>query len=271
MKRCIALVAKLNGLGGESQKRTKKSYFRYLVLAISLCGVFYSLFFIIFQKTSLSIAYENHLVRYQDLQGFFASAIAKEKKSGTLIEEIICSETSPSMSVSDPALESYKTETLCRTTYAKLPEEPELKEVPETTELEKELENTLKGTPMETMVDSISQQDKTVAAFLVGIAFKESKFGVYSPKKNGHECYNYWGFKGKTNTTTGGYSCFSSPEEAVEIVGQRLQKLVQKNNLNTPSKMTVWKCGRSCAGHSPESVRKWVSDVSIHFNSINKS
>ncbi|MEA1926192.1 MAG: hypothetical protein U9M90_03030 [Patescibacteria group bacterium] len=271
MKRCIALVVKLNGLGGKSQKRTKKSYFRHLALAILLCGVFYSLFFIIFQKTSLSIVYENYLVKYQDLQGFFTSAIAKEKRSGVSVKEIVCSEAPLSISVSNPALESYKTETLCCTTYTKLPEKPELKEKPGITELEKELEDALKGTPMETMVDTISKQDKTIAAFLVGIAFKESKFGVYSPKKNGRECYNYWGFKGKTNITTGGYSCFSSPEEAVEIVGQRLQKLVQKNNLNTPSKMTVWKCGRSCAGHSPESVRKWVSDVSIHFNSINKS
>ncbi len=271
MKRCVALVAKLNGSGGKSQKHTKGSYFRYLALATLLCGVFYSLFFIIFQKTSLSIAYENHLVKYQDLRGFFASAIAKEKKSEASVEEIICGETPLLISVSNPALESYKIETLCRTTYKKLPEKPELEEKPEITKLEKELENILKGTPMEAMVDTISRQDKTVAAFLVGIAFKESKFGIYSPKKNGSECYNYWGFKGRTNTTAGGYSCFSSPEEAVEIVGQRLQKLVQKNNLNTPSKMTVWKCGRSCAGHSPESVRKWVSDVSIHFNPINRS
>lgn len=271
MKRCIAFIAKLSGLGGKSQEGTKKYYFRYLLLAILLCGVFYSLLFIIFQKTSLSIVYKNHLVKYQDLQRFFASAIAQEKKGEVLIEEIICSKSPPLISVSDPALESYKTETLCRTTYKKLPEKPELKEIPVVTKLEKELEDTLKGTPMETMIDPISKQDKTVAAFLVGIAFKESKFGVYSPKKNGNECYNYWGFKGKTNTTASGYSCFSSPEEAVETVGQRLQKLVQKNKLDTPSKMTVWKCGRSCAGHSSESVRKWISDVSIHFNSINRS
>ncbi len=134
--------------------------------------------------------------------------------------------------------------------------------------LRKELSNILTDTPMEEMIDPILKQEKTVAAFLVGIAFKESKFGVYSPKKNGKNCYNYWGFKGKTNPTSGGYSCFSNPEEAITVVGKRLSKLSIEAGRTKPSQMTVWKCGSSCATHSPQSVQKWIADVSIFYNKI---
>ena len=66
----------------------------------------------------------------------------------------------------------------------------------------------IKGTPMEKMSDYIVKRDKPVAAFLVGIAMKESKFGKYAPKKDGADCFNYWGYRGKENTTKSGYSCF---------------------------------------------------------------
>ncbi len=135
-------------------------------------------------------------------------------------------------------------------------------------ELRKELLEILEGTPMEEMIDPILEQDRTVAAFLVGIAFKESKFGEYSPKKNGKDCYNYWGFKGKTNPTKSGYSCFSGPEEAIEIVGKRLKKLSIDAGRTKPSQLTVWKCGSSCATHSSASVQKWIADVSIFYNKI---
>ena len=127
----------------------------------------------------------------------------------------------------------------------------------------------VKNSPMEKMAALISQRDRTVAAFMVGIAMKESKFGRYSPKKNGLECYNYWGYRGKENTTQSGYSCFQSPEEAVKVVGDRIEKLV-KNGLRTPAQMIVWKCGSTCAGHSEESVAKWIKDVSIHYNELTR-
>ena len=123
---------------------------------------------------------------------------------------------------------------------------------------------------MEEMIDPIAAQPRIVAAYLVGIALKESSFGEHSPRKNGVNCYNYWGYKGAINPTFGGYSCFGSPEEAVEIVGERLEKLAIQQKRDTPAKMIIWKCGSSCETHSPESVAKWISDVSKYFFKLNK-
>lgn len=135
------------------------------------------------------------------------------------------------------------------------------------------LENTIlalvAGYPIEKMAKAISKQDGTVASFLVAIAKKESSWGEHTPKKNGQECYNYWGYKGGINPTEGGYSCFESPEQAVEIVGARLQKLVDQG-INTAEKMLVWKCGSSCATHNPQDVRKWVADVDLYYGKMEK-
>lgn len=133
--------------------------------------------------------------------------------------------------------------------------------------LNEKIANIVKKTPMEAMVMDISNKNKTVAAFLVGIAMKESKFGIYSPKKNGKDCYNYWGYRGKENPTKSGYSCFNSPKHAVDVVGGRIDKLV-KGGIKNPAQMTIWKCGSSCAGHSQESVQKWIADVGINFYKI---
>jgi len=135
-------------------------------------------------------------------------------------------------------------------------------------ELKKDVAKIVKGTPMSAMVDAISEKPKPVAAFIVGIAMKESKFGVYSPKKNGRDCYNYWGFKGGGTTVAGGYTCFNSPEQAVEAVGGRIEKMVAKG-VRTPAQAISWKCGSSCAGHGAANVQKWISDVAINFNKIN--
>ncbi|PIV83693.1 MAG: hypothetical protein COW51_03410, partial [Candidatus Moranbacteria bacterium CG17_big_fil_post_rev_8_21_14_2_50_44_12] len=82
------------------------------------------------------------------------------------------------------------------------------------------------------------------------------------------DCYNYWGYKGRENVTAGGYSCFSSPEHAVEVVGGKIESLVDRGVKN-PAQMISWKCGRSCAGHGQANVQKWISDVAIYFNRIN--
>lgn len=124
------------------------------------------------------------------------------------------------------------------------------------------------GSPMEEMVDEIAKKDKIVAAFLIGIARKESSWGEHSPKKNGKNCFNYWGYKGGQNPTASGYSCFDSPEQAVSVVGGRIGELVEKK-INTPERMIVWKCGSSCAGHDPAGVKKWISDVSSYFYKLN--
>jgi hypothetical protein len=135
-------------------------------------------------------------------------------------------------------------------------------------ELHKKIVSIIKDSPMEKMAADIAKRDKPVAAFLVGIAMKESKFGKYSPKKNGDDCFNYWGYRGKENTTLIGYSCFDNPGQAIKIVGDRIESMV-KQGAKTPADMISWKCGSTCAGHDPESVRKWISDVAINYYQIN--
>jgi len=135
-------------------------------------------------------------------------------------------------------------------------------------EFETELLRYLKGHPMEDMAPYIAKQPRIVAAFLVGIAMKESKFGLYSPKLGGNDCHNYWGFKGGGTTTSGGYTCFSSPGEAIAVVGKRIAKLVDGGRTN-PSEMVVWKCGSTCSWDDPENVRKWIADVGVNFYKIN--
>ncbi|OGI26692.1 MAG: hypothetical protein A2359_03380 [Candidatus Moranbacteria bacterium RIFOXYB1_FULL_43_19] len=135
-------------------------------------------------------------------------------------------------------------------------------------EFESEILKYVKGRPMEDMAPYIAKQPRIVAAFLVGIAMKESKFGTYSPKLGGQDCHNYWGFKGGGTTTSGGYTCFSSPGEAIQIVGKRLAKLVEGGRTN-PSAMVIWKCGSTCSWDNPENVRKWIADVGVNFYKIN--
>lgn len=134
--------------------------------------------------------------------------------------------------------------------------------------LKNEIAGIVKNTPMAAMIDSISERDRMVAAFIVGIAMKESKFGVYSPHVGGRDCYNYWGLKAGGKTTAGGYTCFSDPDEAVSVVGKTVEKMVAKG-VRTPAQAISWKCGSSCRGHDPGGVRKWIADVGVNFYKIN--
>lgn len=135
-------------------------------------------------------------------------------------------------------------------------------------QLQSDVTRIVKNTPMAAMVNEISQRDRAVAAYLVGIAMKESKFGKFSPKKEGTECYNYWGYRGKENTTKSGYSCFKSPQHAIAVVGDKIAGMLKKGS-KKPAEMISWKCGSSCAGHDPESVRKWIADVAINYYKLN--
>ncbi|MDO9231086.1 MAG: hypothetical protein Q7U36_01210 [bacterium] len=126
----------------------------------------------------------------------------------------------------------------------------------------------VKDYPITEMVLEISKKDKSVAAFLIAIAKKESDWGKHSPKKNGEDCYNYWGYRGGYNTTASGYSCFDSPEQAVEVVGGRIENLIGQG-IDTPERMIVWKCGRDCSWDNPVAVKKWVSDVSAYYHKLN--
>lgn len=138
----------------------------------------------------------------------------------------------------------------------------------ETEKLKNDIASIVKNTPMAAMIDPISEKDRTVAAFIVGIAMKESKFGVYAPHIGGRDCYNYWGLKAGGKTTAGGYTCFNSPEDAVKGVSKTVEKMVAKG-VRTPAQAISWKCGSSCAGHGAANVQKWISDVAINFNKIN--
>lgn len=140
--------------------------------------------------------------------------------------------------------------------------------VSKTSELENELYEMVGDYPIKEMVPYIAKKDKRVAAFIVGIAKKESNWGKRVPTKNGQDCFNYWGYKGAgENGIAMGHGCFATPEEAVNVIARRLEQLVGKN-LTTPSKMVVWKCGSSCAAHDPKAVKKWISDIDIYFNKI---
>jgi hypothetical protein len=65
-----------------------------------------------------------------------------------------------------------------------------------------------------------------------------------------------------------GHGCFGSPEEAVQAVGNRIAQLVLQRQSSNPESMIIWKCGSSCATHSPESVRKWIADVDLYYQKI---
>jgi len=124
------------------------------------------------------------------------------------------------------------------------------------------------GQPMAEMTPFIAEKDKAVAAYLVAIAKKESNWGKFSPQKNNKNCYNYWGYRGTYNQTASGYSCFDSPQQAVDVVGKRIGDLVEKN-VDTPKAMVLaWKCGWDCSGHDPGSVTKWVSDVNYYYQKV---
>lgn len=200
-------------------------------------------------------------------------AATEEKKifSFSDFDEKICDLNLPLSSFDNPTLVVYRRETLCFEKNFLSLEEKELDEKErEQKQLTYVIRQILTDTPMESMIESISQQEKIVAAFLVGIALKESGLGKHAPFQNGNDCFNYWGFKGKQNPTKSGYSCFDSPHQAVETVGARLQQLALEQNRNTPNKMIIWKCGNSCQGHSEKSVQKWISDVNIYFSKINQ-
>jgi len=145
------------------------------------------------------------------------------------------------------------------------PEQQEKKDGNES--LEKRLYDMVGDAPIREMVPFIAQRDSRVAAFLVGIAKKESSFGFASPSKDGITCYNYWGYKGSAGRGTGmGYACFASAEEAVQVVGDRLGVLVEKKR-DTPLRMVdTWKCGVSCEGDP--GAPGWVSTVALYFDKI---
>lgn len=138
--------------------------------------------------------------------------------------------------------------------------------------LSNKVEKLVAGYPIEQMTEYISKENKTTAAFLVGIAKKESNWGKRVPvDENGDDCFNYWGYRGAGSRGIAmGHGCFGSPEEAVGIVGGRLDTLIREYQFRTASDMIVWKCGFSCEGHNKDSVKKWIADVGYYKSKIEK-
>ncbi len=135
---------------------------------------------------------------------------------------------------------------------------------------EMEIKKMVKGYPIGKMAPYIAMQDPQVAAFLVSIAKKESNWGKRKPVLNGKDCYNYWGFRMKTEKTgSGGHSCFNSPREAVETVAARISQMINEEKLDTPNKMVVWKCGyKGCQGDSSE--QKWIRDITYYYDKLSE-
>lgn len=136
--------------------------------------------------------------------------------------------------------------------------------------LENKVHNLVSGYPIAEMTGVIAKQNKTTAAFLVGIAKKESNWGKRVPRaEDGSDCYNYWGYRGAGSRGIAmGHGCFGSPEEAVNVVGGRIDTLVNEYHFKTAAEMVVWKCGWSCDGHSNQSVKKWIADVGFYKQKI---
>lgn len=136
--------------------------------------------------------------------------------------------------------------------------------------LEKNIEKVVRGYPIQVMAPYIADYDKVTASFLVGISKKESNWGKRVPvDENGQDCFNYWGYRGAgSRGIEMGHGCFGSPEEAIGIVGGRIDTFVHEYHFDTPEELIVWKCGFSCDGHSSQSVKKWISDVSIYTKKI---
>jgi len=136
--------------------------------------------------------------------------------------------------------------------------------------LEKNVRELVTGFPIENMSTLISERNKTTASFLVGIAKKESNWGKRVPRADdGSDCFNYWGYRGQGSRGIAmGHACFGSPEEAIGVVGGRLDTFVREYQFDTPEELVVWKCGWSCEGHSSTSVKKWIADVGYYSRKV---
>jgi hypothetical protein len=136
-------------------------------------------------------------------------------------------------------------------------------------QLEESIQKMVAGSPMEKMAPYIAKKDKIVAAFLVGISKKESNYGRRVPVLNGEDCFNYWGYRGiRKRMGSGGHTCFDSPEDAIETVGGRIERLV-KSGVDTPEEMVLWKCGSDCnaTGGWP-AAHKWIADVNMYYSKM---
>lgn len=117
--------------------------------------------------------------------------------------------------------------------------------------------------PIKQMAPYMAKEDPLVTAMFIAIAKKESAWGRRVPVNNGRDCYNYVGFRLKTEKLgSGDHSCFATPKEGFERTAKRIKDLIYKENMTTAKKMvSPWKCGYRPDLDDPGAVQKWVSDV----------
>jgi len=136
--------------------------------------------------------------------------------------------------------------------------------------LRKDLQALVHGHPIEEMIPFISQKDRKTAAYIIGIAKKESAWGERKPVLNGENCYNYWGFRAKRERMgSGGHTCFDTPEEAVNAVATRIDQIIERNDAQSAKDMVVWKCGSDCSVTGGQAAAdKWISDVDMYAKKV---
>jgi hypothetical protein len=133
-----------------------------------------------------------------------------------------------------------------------------------------QMRSMVKGYPIESMMPYITKKDPEVAAFMVAIAKQESGWGTHKPVLDGQDCYNYWGFRLKTDRMgSGGHTCFDSPQQAVDMVATRISQLINEENINTPKDMVIWKCGYACQNRpKTQDDQTWIKDVSMYYQPL---
>lgn len=138
------------------------------------------------------------------------------------------------------------------------------------TSFERQANKLVEGYPIEEMTPFIFSKDPKVAAFMIAIAKKESAWGRRHPVLAGKDCYNYWGFRLKTDSMgSGGHTCFDTPQEAVDVVASRIDELVNQENIDSPKEMIVWKCGYGCQDSiKTADEKKWISDVNLYYSKL---
>ncbi|MEA3322977.1 MAG: hypothetical protein U9Q12_02035 [Patescibacteria group bacterium] len=135
--------------------------------------------------------------------------------------------------------------------------------------LEREAYELVKGYPIEKMLPHILKLDPEVAKFYIAIAKQESAWGKRVPVLNGQDCYNYVGYRSQRKLMgSGGHTCFNSRKDAVETVGKRIHELIYEYDRATAESLVVWKCGSSCATHSPESVNRWINVIDTYHKKL---
>ena len=137
-------------------------------------------------------------------------------------------------------------------------------------QLTKDLQTVVKGSPIEMMIPYIATKDRKTAAYLIGIAKKESNWGNRKPVLNGQDCYNYWGFRAQRERMgSGGHTCFDNPREAVDVVSKRIAEIIDRNDVESAKDMLVWKCGSNCAVTGGQiAADKWASDVDLYAGKV---